>query len=173
MGHRLGDHAQFLPAPRQTGQKVEQKHRCKEQGDQAGENECGGAALTNRCLQRRQEADCQKAGAEKPDAGEKRGERIDVAGGAALLDGLKDLTDRFTIVVGRAPRKMRPFSGFEGRPVCAGARVQSVVAVARCRVQDRRCDVVTGAGLIDISRGCIADAQRLLYGGEERPLSDL
>ena len=47
LGHRLRDHAQFLAAPGEAGEEVEQQHRCEKQGDQAGEREGTAAALTD------------------------------------------------------------------------------------------------------------------------------
>ncbi len=58
--HRLRDHAQFLAAPGQAREEIEQQHRRKEQRRKAGQHQHAAAALADRRLQRGQEADGQK-----------------------------------------------------------------------------------------------------------------
>ena len=100
--HRLRDHAQFLAAPGKTGQEIDQQHRRDEQCREAGERQYAAAALTDRGLQRRQEADHQDCRADHPDRGKKRGEGVDAAGRPALLNGLQNLPDGFAVVIGGA-----------------------------------------------------------------------
>ena len=131
--HRLRDHAQFLAAPGKARQEIEQQHRREEQCRQAGQHQRAAGALADRGLQRGQEADGQKRGAENPDAGKKRGERIDVAGRAALLNGLQDLPDGFAVVIGGAAGRARLLDRFKDRPVDTRAGVECALVVGRCR----------------------------------------
>jgi hypothetical protein len=65
--HRLRDHPHFLAAPGEAREEVEQQHRRKEQRGKAGEHQHA-AALSDRRLQRGQEADGQQAATDHPDA---------------------------------------------------------------------------------------------------------
>ena len=66
-------------------------------------------------------------GADNPDAGKQRGQRVDVAGGAALLNGLQNLPDGFAIVIGGAAGRARLFDRFEDRPVVARPGIEGAV----------------------------------------------
>jgi hypothetical protein len=111
--HRLRDHSQFLAAPGEAREEIEQQHGCEKQRHEAGQRQCAAAALAHEGLQRGKEADGQKSGADDPHAREQSGERIDVAGRASLLDRLQDLADRLAIVIGGPARKARLFDRFE------------------------------------------------------------
>ena len=130
--HRLRDHPHFLAAPGEAGEEIEQQHRCKEQRGETAEHQHA-AALSHRGLQRRQEADGQKAAADQPDAGKDGGKRIDAAGRAALLDGLQNLSDGFAIVVGGATAAARLLDRIEYRPLRAGAGVERCFGEGRGR----------------------------------------
>ena len=152
--HRLRDHAQLLAAPRQTGEEVEQQDRGEEQDGKAGQRQRAAGALADEGLQRRQERDGEQSGADHPDAGKQRRQRVDVAGGAALLDRLQDLADGLAIVIGRAARKPRLVGRVETRPVrdarlegalvIGGTGNRTVVANRRSIAIDRRVADVQG-----------------------------
>src|SRR5216683_200627 len=95
--HRLRDHPQFLAAPGEIGQEVEQQHRCEEQCHKTGQHQHA-AALTDRGLQRSEETDGQKAAAEQPDHGKRGGDGVDAARRTALLDRLQKLPDGLAVV---------------------------------------------------------------------------
>ena len=94
--------------------KIEQQNRRDEDGGEPRQCQHS-AALTDDGPQRGKETDSQNDGAENPHAGEKRCHRIGVAGGAALLDGLQNLADRFAIVIGGATDRARFFDRLERR----------------------------------------------------------
>ena len=131
--HRLRDHPKLLAAPGKARQEIEQQYRREEQCRQAGQHQGAAAALTDRRLQRGKEADRQQGCAENPDAGKKRGEGIDVAGRAALLNRLQNLTDGFAVVIGGAAARARLLDRFKHRPVGAEAGVERALVVSRCR----------------------------------------
>ena len=108
MRHRLRDHAQFLTAPCKAGEEIEQQDGGEQNGAKTDHRQHA-AALRKR-LQRWGETVGQQSGAKQPDAGENAGERIDVAGRAALLNRLQNLADRFAVVVGGTARKARVIS---------------------------------------------------------------
>ncbi len=136
--HRLCDHPQLLAAPGKARQEIEQQHRRKEHRRQAGQHQRA-AALSDGSLQRRKEGDRQQSGAENPDRGEKRGERVDVAGGPALLNGLQNLSDGFAVVVGGAAGRAHILDRLKGLPVGArpGVERARVVILTRGRVRRR------------------------------------
>ena len=121
--HRLRDHAHLLAAPGKAGEEIEQQHRCKEQAGETGKHQHA-AALSDRGVQRRQEADSERGAADQPDAGEDSRKGIDAAGRAALLDGLEDLADGFAIVVGGATAAARLLDRLEHRPLRADAGIE-------------------------------------------------
>ena len=131
--HRLRDHAQFLAAPGKAREEIEQQYRREEQCRQTRQHQGAAAALADGRLQRGEEAEGQKRGAENPDAGKQRGERIDVAGGAALLNGLQNLPDGFAVVIGGAAGRARLLDRFKDLPVGARAGVESALVVSRRR----------------------------------------
>ena len=162
--HRLRDHAQFLTAPGQARQEVEQHHRREEQRRQAGQHQHA-AALAHRGLQRGQEADGQKPGADQPDAGEHRGEGVDVAGGAALLDRLQQLADGFAVVIGGATRQRLLGARVVARALGDDARLggEIVVGSARSRrrgVGSRRVGIAGGRRLVADVQGFLNSRQR-------------
>ena len=123
--HRLRDHPHFLAAPGEAGEEIEQQHRRKEQRGEAGEHQHA-AALSDRGLQRGQEADGQQRRSRRTQTPPKHGgERIDAAGRAALLDRLQNLSDGFAIVIGGATGAARLFDRIEHRPIGASARVET------------------------------------------------
>ena len=65
--------------------------------------------------------------------GEKRGERIDVAGGPALLNGLQNLPDGFAVVVGGAAGRARLLDRFEDLPIGARPGVECALVVILTR----------------------------------------
>ena len=169
--HRLRDHPQFLAAPGKAREEIKQQDRRKEQRGETGEHQRAAAALADRGLHRGKEADGQKPGAENPDSGKKRGERIDVAGGTALLNGLQDLTDCFAVVIGGAAGRTRLLDGFERLPVGAAPKVESTFVVsakwkADCPWSDR-CGPNPGRHgptPLGLRRRGIADVQGFLNG---------
>ena len=163
--HRLRDHPHFLAAPGEAREEIEQQHRRKEQRGKAGEHQHA-AALSDRRLQRGQEADGQKHAAEHPDAAEDGGERVDAAGGAALLDRLQNLSDGFAIIVGGATGAARLLDRIEHRPLGASARVKRHIGIGRRgRRTGLRGEFVAKRISIGVD-GRIADVERFLNGGE-------
>ena len=137
--HRLRDQAQFLAAPGQAGEEIDQQHRRNEQRGQAGQHQGAAGALADRVLQRGQEADGQKDGADNPDAGKQGGKRVDVAGRAAFLDRLQDLADGFAVIIGGAAARARLFDRLEHRPVVAACHgVEAGLVIGRARRNRRR-----------------------------------
>ena len=137
--HRLRDHPQFLAAPGQTRHEIEQQYRREEQGRQAGQRQGAAGALTDGSLQRRQETEGQHCGADQPDRGEKRGQRVDVAGRPALLNGLQNLPDGFAVVIGGAAGRARLFDEFEDRQVVAGPGIKGLLpGIERGLIEIRR-----------------------------------
>ena len=130
--HRLRNHPHFLAAPGEACEEVEQQHRCEEKRGKAAEHQHA-AALADRRLQRRKEARGQKTATDEPDARKSCGKRIDAARRAALLQGLQNLSDRLTIVVGGAPGAARFIDRFEHRTIGARAGVERQIGKARCR----------------------------------------
>ena len=102
--HRLRDHAQFLAAPGEAREEIEQQHRREEQRRKAGDDEHAAGTLADRGLQRGPEGGRQKRTADQPDDAEQRRQRIDAARGPALLDRLQHLADGFAVVIGGAAR---------------------------------------------------------------------
>ena len=166
--HRLRDHAHFLAAPGQAGEEIEQQHRRKEQCGKAAEHQHA-AALSDRSLQRGQEADGQKRAADQPDGAEDGRKRIDAAGRAALLDRLQDLSDGFAIVVGGATGTARLLDRIEHRTIGVLAHVARVVRCfgigRRGGGNGRRRDVVADRISAGVD-GRVADVQRFLNGGK-------
>ena len=166
--HRLRDHAQFLASPGQRREEIQQQHRCDEQRRKPGQRQGATAALAHQGLQRGQEADRQQGRADHPDHGEKRRERIDVAGGAALLDRLQNLADGFAVVVGGAAGRARLLDRLEDRPVVARPGVECAFTVGRRRRRigrrrrRRRHHVAAGRTPDIFNRGRVADVQGFL-----------
>ena len=135
--HRLRDHAQFLSAPGEACEEIEQQDRCQQHRDQADERQR--AAVVSQRLQRGIEAVRQQSGADQPDHGENGGKRIDVAGGAALLDRLQNLADGLAVIVRGAPIE----KGFVGWLVLKRPRAEHRLVTGRfghCnRGNDRWC----------------------------------
>ena len=104
LSHRLRDHAQFLTAPGEACEEIEQQHRREEQRRKAGDDEHAARSLADRGLQRGPEADGQKRAADQPDAAEQRCQGVDTTRGAALLDRLQHLADGLAVVVGGTTR---------------------------------------------------------------------
>ena len=129
--HRLRDHAQLLAAPGQARQEPEQQNRRDEQRRETDQHHYAAGPLTDRGLQRGQEAHGQKTAADQPDRGEQGRERIDVAGGPALLDRLQDLPDGFAIVIGGTPRRARLFDRLEHRPLGARTGIEGGLVIGR------------------------------------------
>ena len=102
--HRLRDHSQFLAAPGQAREEIEQQHRREEQRGKAGDDEHAARSLADRGLQRGPEGGRQKRTADQPDDAEQRRQRVDAARGPALLDGLQHLADGFAVIIGGAAR---------------------------------------------------------------------
>ena len=141
--HRLRDHAQFLAAPGEAREEIEQQHRREEQRRKAGDHQDAAAALADGGLQRRQEADGEKRAAEQPDAAEQRRQRVDVARRPALLDRLQHLTDGFAVVIGGAARAARGSSiGSKIGRSLLGAHVERRFVVGRRHRRDRRRGIV-------------------------------
>jgi hypothetical protein len=163
--HRLRDHPHFLAAPGEAREEIEQQHRRKEQRGKAGQHQHA-AALSDRRLQRGQEADGQQAATDHPDAAKHGGKRVDAAGRAALLDRLQNLSDGFAIVIGGATGAARLLDRIEHRPLGASARVKRHIGIGR---RSRRTGLRGEFVAKRISIGVdvrIADVERFLNGGE-------
>ncbi len=119
--------AHFLAAPGEAGEEVKQQDRGEQQRSEASQRQRAAGALTDQGLQRRQERNGQQACADDPQAGEQGGERIDVAGGAVLLQRLQDLADGFAVIVRGTARKALIVLRLEARAIIGDACVEGVV----------------------------------------------
>jgi hypothetical protein len=161
--HRLRDHAQFLAAPGEAREEIEQQHRREEQRREAGDDKYAAGALADRSLQRRPEGGREKRTADQPNGAEQRRERIDAARGPALLDRLQHLTDGFAVVIGGAARgHARLLHRVEHRPL-GRARAHVESGFVECRRWRRR-DLVAGGSATAVRIGVAADIQGFLNG---------
>ncbi len=104
LGHRLGDEAQFLRAPRHMGEHVEEDDRREEDQRQHAQNGRAEPARTERGLQFGQVHPAEHDAGQHPDHGEDGRHQIGRAGRAALQRA-QDLADRLAVVVGRTPHR--------------------------------------------------------------------
>ncbi len=161
--HRLRDHAHFLAAPGQAGEEIKQQDRRQEQSRKTAQHQHA-AALAHRRLQRGQEADGQKRAADDPDGGRRGGQRVDAAGGTALLQRLENLSDGCAIVIGGAARRARLLDRLECRAVGAGADVETAFVERRCRRRIRRRVVAADGSPRVVVPGSFADVEGFLNG---------
>ncbi len=173
--HRLRDHAQFLAAPGEAGEEIEQQDRREQQRGKARDHQDAGALAEHR-LQRGQEGDNERADAGEPEPGKDCCDRVDVAPRTALLDSLQQLTDGLAIVVGRASRcgcrlVAAQIDAVGGDVIVEGGR-KTLARNRGNRLGTRRRRRAVGAILalaavkIQAGRGRVRDVQRFLNGGQ-------
>ncbi|CEG07381.1 hypothetical protein BN961_00770 [Afipia felis] len=97
--HGLGDHAQFLAAPGNARDEVEQDEGRDEHAGEADESQRA-AVRADHGFERGQERDDQEARGGNPQSRENGGEGIGAAAGADALKRLEDRADGFAVVIG-------------------------------------------------------------------------